>query len=904
MNEIALFGVGSDGSGDQFDGEQPPKAVMLRWLQVAGLGFPEHGYELERAPVPDLASLDWWLHLGAIDGTRSYEFHGGAATLVSDQPMSFPTVNGGTYLAVAPGQTISVWFDGPAWRTVVLGQPVGGSLTVQSVAGGVVKAEVNLQSGWPVEWRTRGMDELRVIGDGLLEMVQYQSLDVERNWAHVDHICLPVTDPRYPCAPAGAGTNEDIASARVPAGVDWNGRYRPEYHYLDAALIAMATKSPVPGTGLITANPSSTRLAPQGSIDPDGSLQIAMLDPHLARAIGMLYDDRKVAFDGAPWAYRVTGSWDGPPERVSLAGLRGSGFELTIDGRVYRPLRGATEAPVQATATLDASGAKLPVATIDVTAAPKGRAQLNWELLDVDGNQDSGSWRPLRGDNTLRVTPTTGRPIATVTISSSAEFTISGFVIPGALVQHSSILPWVIGPAPAPPAPSTLLVTIDTPGGGGTSPQAALRWDVNVGADQFSGGIVTYQVAGAQLSNDPDSAAPPPPPFDDKMVIDRYALMLVPPATVAAGDPMALDRPLREGWRAWWVRGVDLFGRASAPAPPEVRRVTDIAGPPPPVILAAEYAQAGLDAQLAALLGQSTAGAAWIAAQPVNGAQSAVIITFGWTPDLDEQCGDVDAFRIYARTPDTDGTWAARPWGAPIAYLGSLPTHFEGTVTSIVTELATVNVTAVTELDDTHASCVTDFAVDVAGGLTGTELDVNGVTFPVTSHTEGPNATFVVQHTKAHPPATGPAILRAAGTDVRLLTSTIAAPVLSSNPYRRRIAGALVAGTERFVVLAEQGGVFLASAITTTTITPAGQDAHTAVWPAAGTTTSWYPAYRVAIADTGFGPRPTQTTPNALAQVAVCAVRRSTTRPASRRRRCRRPSTRSTSRRRRPRPCR
>jgi hypothetical protein len=881
MDQVVLFGVGSDGTGAQFDGGQPPKGVMLRWLQVAGLGFPEHGYEVERAPIPDLASLDWGLHLDEIEGTTSYEFHGGAATLASDQPLTFPNINGFPHLAVAPGQTISVAFEGPAWWTVVRGRPTGGTLTVQGLAGGVVKVEEALQPGWPVEWRTRGMDEIRVIGDGLLELVQYQSLDAKRAWAHVAHVCLPVLDPRYPCAPAGGPTNEDIAKSRVPGGVDWAGRYAPDYHHLDDLLTALATKTPTPGGGLVTASPSSTRLPPQGRIDADGSLQIAMLDPHLARAVGMLYDDDTVAIDGAPWAYRVTGSWDGPSKRVTIDGLRAAGLTLTVDGRAAKPSERGAPVIVKATATLDATKAKPRFSSVDIEATPNGRAVLKWELTDIDGNQDSGSWRPRRDESTLRATASSGRAIATVTISSSAEFTIAGLTVPGRRVERSSILPFVLATgAPAPTGPSSLSVTIDTPGGGGTSPQAALRWDVNAGADPFTGGLVTYQAAAAQLSNDPDIATPTPPPFDDKMVLDQGALTLVPPATVAAGDPMALDRPLPEGWRAWWVRGVDLFGRVSAPAGPELRAVVDAARPPPPVILAAEYAQAGLDPQLAAMLGQSSAGAAWIGAQPAPGAQSAAIVTFGWTPELAAQCPDVDAFRIYARTPASDGTWTARPWGTPIALLGSFPTRFDGTVSSVDPALATVDITAIELLEDTQSRCTTDLAVEVSGGLIGTELVAGGTVYPVISHGEGPATVFIVSHMAGNAPPVGTAALRAAATGVRLLTTTITAPALSSNPHRRRVAGVLVASAERFVVLSEQAGSFLVSPIETTTGTTTGPVIHTAVMPAVGAAISWYPAYRVAVADNGFGPRPTQTTPNALAQLAVTAVRRSVTRPA------------------------
>lgn len=871
MDEVVLFGVGSDGSVPQFDGGQAPKAVMLRWLQAPGLSFPDFGYELERARIPDLIPLDWNQHVNEIEGRSTFEFQGGAAVLSSDQPLALIPLGFGPGLVVPPDGWISVRFHGPAWWTVVRGRPSSSRLVVQGLASGVVKVEAPLLPGVPVDWRTRGMDEIRVTGDGIVESVQYQALDAKRGWNHIAHLCLPVLDPRYPCAPTGA-SDEDVAAARVPPGVDWATRYSAGFRPLDALLVALATRTSAPAAEPSPAVTSTTTPAPVGHVDPDGALQLALLDPHLARAVGVLYDDPVTpnGLDGTAWAYRVVGRWAGPVRTVELtpAGLRAAGVALAVDGRVFAAVaRAQRSVPVAQQATLDLSRAAEPPSRIDVRVTFD--AELTWELVDADGVRRTGVLRPDGEEATLVLASSTGRSVTTAALSSAAAFTVTGLTVAGPVVERSSLLPYVVAAgAQAPAAPAGLDVAIGSPGGAGTPLQASLRWDTSASVDAFSGGVVTYQAAGAQLTADPRSPQPAAPPFDSATLLDDGALTLIPPATVAAGDPMAIDRPLPEGWRAWWVRGVDLFGRVSVPAGPEVRALVDDAPPPSPVILSAEYAQVGLDPQMAALLGQSSAGAAWIAGQPATGGQSAAVVTFGWTPDLDAQCGDVDAFRVYARTPAADGTWVGRAWGAPIGFLGSFPVRFAGTVNSIAAALAAVAASVVEPVDDRRSRVVTDLTVDVAGGLVGVELLIGGTSYLVVSHGEGDNAVLVVEHVPGAPPPAGAGTLRAAGAAVRRVGTTIAAPALSSDPHRRRVAGALLAGAARFVVVARDGTDFL--------ITPLDG----AAWPASGDVVTWYPAYRVAVADNGFGPRPSATTPAARVQLAVSSVRRSTVRPA------------------------
>lgn len=878
VQDLVLFGVGTDGSGAFSDSCPPDKGVMLRWLQASNLSFPDQGYELERAPVPDATALDWTLHLPEIAGHFSFAFHGGAAVLSSDQPLSFTSQGGGHSLDLPANGWVSVLFVGPAWWVVVRADPTSSGLMVQGFTDGQLKVSEPVGAGASLQWRTRGLDEIRLSGDGPIASIQYQPLDAARKWTHLAHVCLPVLDSGYPCAPSGA-SDEDVAKSRVPASVDWGARYSPAFPALDAVLVALATGATPPGTAPVAAAPSSTARAPTATIDPAGTVQLAALDPHLARAIGMLYDDDlgPGGLDGSAYAYRVTGSWRGASAAVALtsAGLRAAGLTITVDGTEFvSPPRGGDRRPGDVSAAssvidIDATKAPRPVSALTVDLAQIGPA--TWEVTDSDGAVERGTWRAARKAR-RSVRPGSGQPIALLRVGG--RLTVTGIEVEGPPVARPSILPYVVAAAaPPPPAPAWLTVDVGTPAGGGTPPRAAMRWDTATGADQFSGGTVLYQAAATQLSASPDVAQPLVPAFDPSMLLGDGASILVPPATVTGTGPMAIDAPLAEGWRAWWVRGVDLFGRASAPSSPHAQSIADAAPPPPPSILAAEYAQAGLDAQLARLLGRSAAGDAWLAGQPAVNPSSAAIITFAWTPECDQQCPDVDAFRVYCRTPAADGSWTGPAWGNAIAQLGPFPVRFTGAVSSVSTDLAALTVSAVDPIDATHARCSTDLSLDVAGALIGTEIVDAGTVYPVTGAGEGDAVILTVSHPSGAAPAPGAATLRAGTAPIRSVDTTLAVPALSSNPYRRRVAGVLLTSADPLLVLAASQG-----ANTTTFIAASASSPPS--WPVANQPLTWYPAYRIVVADNGFGPLPGPTLPDAPAQLAVTSVRRSTVRPA------------------------
>ena len=414
---------------------------------------------------------------------------------------------------------------------------------------------------------------------------------------------------------------------------------------------------------------------------------------------------------------------------------------------------------------------------------------------------------------------------------------------------------------------------IATPAGGGGDTQATLRWDPDSGADSFTGGTVLYQLAAKNISTDPTAPQPSAQSFDARdLLFDGAPLTLPRGARNTPRPPYALDRPLAEGWRAWWVRGVDLFGRVSAASPPAMQAIVDDQPGPPPRMLRAEWAQAGLDATTASTIGQSTAAVTWLNANPTT---SAVVCEWAWTPELDTQCDDVDAFRLYVRRPGADGTWTSEPWGAAIASVGPIPVRYAGAIVAVDTTLANTTLSSVVALDSTSSGCETTLKVDIAGALIGANVRIGAQDYPIVGHSEGANIRLVVTNPAGMAPAGGPAsILQGASTYVRVRTS-IAATSLSSNPHRVRIAGALRVNDDSFMVAASNGGDFIARRILDpNTGTPIGS------LPAVGNAVIWYPYYRFVVADTGFGPVTSTTVPVADAEVTVTSVRRIASRPA------------------------
>ena len=124
---------------------------------------------------------------------------------------------------------------------------------------------------------------------------------------------------------------------------------------------------------------------------------------------------------------------------------------------------------------------------------------------------------------------------------------------------------------------------------------------------------------------------------------------------------------LPAGWRGWWVRGVDLFGRVSGASNWGVGRVDDVAPPPAPVLLQGEWVQRSLPAMTVAVLGRSVEASRWLTATADDDPTPEAGLVAAWTlpPEQADLRDDIDGFRLFLRNAAPKAGAAA---GAPLAY--------------------------------------------------------------------------------------------------------------------------------------------------------------------------------------------------------------------------------------------
>lgn len=874
-NDLALFAVASGGSVPQWDGEQAVAGIMLRWLQRPGLGFPDYGYDLFRAEPGEPKQVSWKAVLAKGQGRTELNLAGGDLVLRSAAGLHADPGDGNPKLVVSTAAPVTIAFPDPAWYLEV-GAAAGTGLTARIESNGIERDRQRLDpGGGPARWRTRGIELLHLEGDGQVDLFRYQLLHAPRDWAHLTHLCLPVSDSAYPCGPRGSASDQDVARSRVPASVDWDGRYGAEFGGLRRYLRALAVHRPasVPAT---LASDDGGAGEPRLGLDAEQAVAMASLDPHIARAIGIAWDDELSGFglDGREWAYRLVARWRGSRRRVSPAKTIASNA-LAGSGVAISPLSAATVRDGAISLDL-CRKPRLRVrnGVYEVALIAKGAA-FRWRASGVSGRARQGRVRPRQGAQLVAIS--LDEPIERIVLRGAGRLTVTAIAIYGEPVERDAIVPSVFAAEPGPPrGPGWVEASTDQPGGAAQPIRAALRWEIALGpaADLPDRGCVLFQPARATLLADPSAPAPTPPPFEPGFVLFDGDPVLVPKELAGAvpPQPFVVDRPLEEGWHAWWVRGVDLFGRCSEPSPPRVERAVDDARPPPPALLVAEYAQADLGDEQRALRGLTPFGAAWLADHP---GEDAAVVAWAWTPELEALCPDVDGFRVHVRRPAPGGGWEGSAWGPEVAAAGPLPTRLDGQVQACAAGVAALTVLAVAPIDADRSRCTTDLALDAgAGALIGAVLRGGGADHAVIGNGTGRGAELVVAHPGGAPPTPGDFELLAGTTGLTSVRTDLAPPSLSPNPHRRRVAGVMVSSESRLLLLGRRGETMVARLPTD----PESGD-PVGSRPGAGDPVSWYPAYAFAIADAGFGPLPGPGAAVAQAQVTVRAVRRTAHRP-------------------------
>jgi hypothetical protein len=838
---------------------------MLRWFMPDGLDFPDYGFDVYRALVPDVPPLPFNdLNVPFVEGQPSWIY--GAITLSCPAGLHFQPaqLSGWWRVIITSGSPVTVEFAVPAWLVNIVSAEGTVGLDVTGFSGGMER--IQQQLGFPGEsltWRTRGLERVLIQGEGSVSFIGVHLLEDNASWQHLVHLCLPVSDPGYACGPLGAASEADAARQRLPAAPasEWPTRFAAQFADLLPVLRRMATHAaaqPLPA--------SSDPDAPTFEADERALVDMAVLDPHVARIVGLAFDDQLGGqLDGREYVYKVTGAWRGTPMRYDAA-----------DGDV--PSRAQADGLLASTLNAQPPGLEVvftsPVLNLEVIWS--GAVGASWAVTDASGTVITGilglDERIVAGDAAAFQLKWQGaQPML-----QSLTFTPR--------ISRFGLLPGIVAADPGPPpGPTTISVRVSRRSPS-ASTVAALAWDTPRTADGTipEGMPVGYQVGHRLLTPDPHAPTPATPDgrLRSDLVADGGVIYLPPPGVAAADEELYLDglhTTLSPGWWGWWSRGVDLFGRISAPTPWTLAAVIDDTAPPKPLMVQAEYVQASAPA---AITGRSAEATRWLAANPGT---DGLVVRWSYRPEEADLTGDVDRFRLAVRFPTPGstgpGAYPNFPAGAPsgtsgtnrvLVEYGPLQIPVSGAVVVVTSDpVLDVTVTQVTPLPPNPLSpssgqanslCRLDIGTDGASSVFADgSLMINGASLRVVGNGDGPNIALTIEHPSGTVVSTGPAQLAAPAG--RLVTIEATVPTVTVSGLR---AGAGMvkwlgsAGTQpSLLVLGRDGNIFTCAGDTI---------------PGVGDTLWWYPDWFGHVNGGEVGMAPTPSDP-ARAQVAVRAVR-------------------------------
>lgn len=307
---LALFGVASEGRATHWDGSLPPDAVLLRWMLNDGVLPPPHGYQLSTSEVTPAVIDDF---AGAKGRTVH---HMGIVTLGSETPMAVS----GASIFIAADQLLVITLTAPA-----------GAVTVHSASrpNEILRVAASLRGRNPdertvapddsVTFHARAIDTITVQGPGSVDRLLVTHLDGPFQWTPIASLSLPVAHPNHPARRNGdADSDAALAHSRLPAGV-WDsppiGFDATTAHPQDPTTYeqVFAQLHPV----LVELFDGVSDEFPPASADPRieldrwQTIQLACLDPHVARMLGFAHDHTPATGLGTGMAaYRVRGGWN------------------------------------------------------------------------------------------------------------------------------------------------------------------------------------------------------------------------------------------------------------------------------------------------------------------------------------------------------------------------------------------------------------------------------------------------------------------------------------------------------------------------------------------------------------------------------------------------------------------
>ena len=765
--------------------------------------------------------------------------------------------------------------------------PAGAGIDVFAVVDGVeTLLEVLDQPNTHRVWRTRHVGEIVLRGEGAISFIGFHLLDDARFWTHIAHRCLPVHDAGYTCGPRGAANEEDEAAMRLPAAVavDWKPRFKAPFNAMLPALRRLARGEPPAAVPPDSLNPQHPSLSTESGATERTLIRMALLDPHVARILGLAYDDPLV-LDGREYAYKVTGIWRGARREVD-----GTGLELAD----FLKLLAKAGARTKGNARGNTASIQFPEGGLDFSLHADGSYPLEWVGEDENGHKFVGRLDrkkraiTLPRVDTLRLEWQAG----TDTVFLTASWYEAD--------RRTGVLPSVYARDPgAPVGPASIDASVELPAAPSGLARAALDWPLPVGGDgaTLEGEVVAYQVGHRLLGAPTLPNAPVTGPASAADVLRPLSPIYLSMQSISDPPPRRLYLDYNDGcglgpgWWGWWVRGVDLFGRVSAASSWDTARIEDTAPPPAPALMQAEWVQRALPAMTIAVHGRSVEAQRWLAASEGENPQPGAGLVAAWAmpPEQAALRDDVDGFRLFLRkaVPRPGAAQGApleyQPWSAHIAQFGPLQIVGRGSIVSVTPDPAlAVTLSAGESVPEGPGSPTapvnpplpriayrTNLALDGASNLfvDGT-LTIGTRVLTVVASGDGPNLVVVVEYPVGlPPPVAGAATLRAAAD--KLVSFETDVPDLAGAPGLSVRSGLLLdeqATPARFPVLRKSGDEFLCAR-------PPDPAGVPTVAPAPGHVIAWHPVWFASLSDSGFGPVANATTPVANAQVAVQAVR-------------------------------
>lgn len=691
---LSLVALGTDGGQALADGSVMATGIHLRWDFESNLGFPTGGFDIfrrEHLRGDQVCAVFFPRQGGGIDLIASLHPQGigsknGPKFVISTSRDA--RLRGGcgkqrdTSLLLPGEQTLHIGFDEPM-RSVEIRLDISSPLPVlveafwRSDEGNILvdraRAREAADGHLVVRLFADRIDFITLSGTDMLicQVCVVPTADrLTINWPDIpingEPIFLPVTHPDWAGVHPHSPDDSAEVAARLPAALSQQVReayqdgFDDELHSMLYDLVGMRPQRRfyVDEVGSSDSDlPAPDKLRWQAL----QLLRLMALDPNLARILGLYWQDSEVT-PGQFYDYQIVGHWGDRlfPGRVYNFDALTVGTPYT-NGLTLENIQLNSPNPMTvASATWDESATSalqiepllagapltitLPPGTASVTLRLKADSALT--VYAYHGGSRIEEVETVAGENTITIEHAPG--ITDLRLDVNTSITLVELVarwLTGSVgdLHYVTFRHRIESPPLVPERAVTAAVVL--PGGSTLADDGSLldgqtvglRWELPSHSQSLmeeEGIFYFLRRAYGGNGNRPE------------LVGEPTVLNPASPTLITEGianhehAPFYLDRLLPDGWYAYQVQAVDLFGRLSDWGERQIVRVRDSVAPPPPTAISASY----LDAD-----------DPYLPAQDVSHAPG-IKVAWEWSgfarlqaPDV---TGDAGQFRIYGTVGD------------------------------------------------------------------------------------------------------------------------------------------------------------------------------------------------------------------------------------------------------------